>query len=239
MESLLARYLDGELAEDEASWLLDLTRDDPSLEGELRAYEKMLSACSTLPARIPSSDFKERVMQQLRSESHFSVPISQDTRAHRGEWLRAKGGRWGRVLAVAASLAILFGAGYFSARIGRVGGGSQAGWARVPLGSPASSEAWDSEPAGVEGQRVVQVIHVPSARDVQHVNIAGSFNNWDPDSIPMRKEGSVWIVVLTLPPGTYEYMFVENGDRWISDALAPMTRDDGFGGRNAVLDLTL
>ncbi len=55
----------------------------------------------------------------------------------------------------------------------------------------------------------------------------------------MRREGGAWVIQLMLPPQTYEYMFVENGQEWVTDPLATQTRDDGFGRRNAVLDLTI
>jgi hypothetical protein len=32
-------------------------------------------------------------------------------------------------------------------------------------------------------------------------------------------------------------MFIEDDTRWVTDPRAPLTRDDGFGGRNAVLDV--
>jgi hypothetical protein len=34
-------------------------------------------------------------------------------------------------------------------------------------------------------------------------------------------------------------MFIEDGQRWVTDPLAAQTRDDGFGRENAVLDLTM
>ena len=55
----------------------------------------------------------------------------------------------------------------------------------------------------------------------------------------MVRRGGVWVVPLLLPPETYEYMFVEDGQRWVTDPLAVQTRDDGFGTENAVLDLEI
>ena len=48
-----------------------------------------------------------------------------------------------------------------------------------------------------------------------------------------------WVATLLLPPDSYEYMFVVDNDTWVSDPLALTTRDDGFGSRNAVLDLSI
>jgi 1,4-alpha-glucan branching enzyme len=41
--------------------------------------------------------------------------------------------------------------------------------------------------------------------------------------------------VPVVPGRRYQYQFVVDG-RWVTDPLAPAA-DDGFGGRNAVLDL--
>jgi cyclomaltodextrinase len=83
----------------------------------------------------------------------------------------------------------------------------------------------------------VRLAYQPTNPSVRQVSIAGSFNNWDPVSMPLQKQNGVWATVLVLPPGTYEYMFVENEEHWITDPLAVNKRDDGFGGVNAVLDV--
>jgi hypothetical protein len=111
-----------------------------------------------------------------------------------------------------------------------------------------------SEPAAGSGQlarvaaaqtiapaplRLVRLIYVPPDENVERVTVAGTFNGWDPESTEMQKEGGAWVLQLVLPPQTYEYMFVEDGTQWVTDPLALQTRDDGFGQKNAVLDLTL
>jgi hypothetical protein len=237
MESLLARYLDGDLEVDEAAKLLDLTRNDASFEAKLRAYERLLSTCTALPADTVGPGFRESVMRRLRGTQVSPSPPRQGTSNSSAELGRAKRSWERRLLAVAASIAIVFAAGYFSARL------TMSHKVMPSLGNstraPESTVSWNWEVTDIEGRRFVRIVHVPSIPDVQRVSVAGSFNGWDPTSVPMHLEGSVWSVVLVLPPGTYEYMFVEDGSRWVTDPLAPMTRDDGFGGRNAVLDLSL
>src|SRR3989304_1409940 len=72
----------------------------------------------------------------------------------------------------------------------------------------------------------------------REVAVAGDFNAWKPATARMRRgQGGVWTVELPLAPGRrYEYMFVVDG-HWVTDPTAPANVDDGFGGRNAVLDL--
>jgi len=44
-------------------------------------------------------------------------------------------------------------------------------------------------------------------------------------------------VTIPLKPGRYEYMFVVDGQQWIPDPFAAEQTDDGFGSRNAVLEV--
>jgi len=92
--------------------------------------------------------------------------------------------------------------------------------------------------AGVPGRlHLVRLVHVPSRPSVEEVSVAGTFTGWAPDRISMQRQDGAFTAVLLLPEGSYEYMFVEDGDRWVTDPGAALTRDDGFGQRNAVLDL--
>jgi hypothetical protein len=63
--------------------------------------------------------------------------------------------------------------------------------------------------------------------------VAGNFNEWRP--IPMRREGSYWILQMSLPAGVYEYAFRSADGRWFVPASVAARRSDGFGGHVAVL----
>jgi hypothetical protein len=79
------------------------------------------------------------------------------------------------------------------------------------------------------------VVLQPEARSVHAV---GDFNGWDPARTSLQQVSSgVWSVTLPLTPGRYEYMFVVDGQRWVSDPAAVEQADDGFGSRNAVLEV--
>lgn len=67
------------------------------------------------------------------------------------------------------------------------------------------------------------------------VCIVGTFNNWDPKTMPMLAIGpGQWIKELALPPGIYEYQYVVDG-RWINDPHAVKSTPNPLGGRNSVL----
>jgi Glycogen recognition site of AMP-activated protein kinase len=65
------------------------------------------------------------------------------------------------------------------------------------------------------------------------VLIAGDFNNWQP--APMVREGSEWIVRLSLVPGVYHYTFRSASGEWFVPPSTAGRRDDGMGGFVAVL----
>ena len=67
------------------------------------------------------------------------------------------------------------------------------------------------------------------------VCVAGSFNNWHPDTKPMHHFGDGrWHKETALAPGTYEYCLVVDG-AWMPDPLARETVPNPFGGRNSIL----
>ena len=65
--------------------------------------------------------------------------------------------------------------------------------------------------------------------------VAGSFNDWDPRALPMRRSASgTWIVTAPLALGEHQYQFVVDGTTWQPDPSATIV-EDGFGGRNSVI----
>ncbi|HEY1115517.1 MAG TPA: hypothetical protein VGE66_18245 [Chitinophagaceae bacterium] len=50
----------------------------------------------------------------------------------------------------------------------------------------------------------------------QSVFLAGTFNDWNPSTLPMQREGSDWIFPVHLAPGKHLYKFIVDG-KWIQD----------------------
>jgi len=71
------------------------------------------------------------------------------------------------------------------------------------------------------------------------VAIAGDFNGWNPQANLLEdSEGNgIWTGTLKLEPGRYEYMFVLDGEKWFPDPNALRYVKDGFGNRNAILEI--
>jgi chromosome partitioning protein len=82
---------------------------------------------------------------------------------------------------------------------------------------------------------VVFVTLYPRAENVQ---IAGDFNNWQPEQAPMQKVGDsgVWQTQMKLPAGRYRYRLVVDG-QWQQDPYNELTELNPFGGFNSVLEI--
>lgn len=83
-------------------------------------------------------------------------------------------------------------------------------------------------------QRIVFYLHSKAA---QKVTLAGSFNGWSRGDIRMRREArGTWVAEIPmLAPGTYQYKFIVDGDKWIDDPENPHRENDGMNGLNSKL----
>ncbi len=71
------------------------------------------------------------------------------------------------------------------------------------------------------------------------VCIAGTFNQWQPETKFLHSSGAGnWWQDLALAPGTYEYCLIVDG-QWMPDPMAPETVSNPFGGRNSVLQVAI
>ena len=80
------------------------------------------------------------------------------------------------------------------------------------------------------GRRVRFTVRASASR---HVQLVGSFTDWQPTA--MRKNGECWTAVLTVPAGSHQFAFLLDGETWFVPEDAPGVVDDGFGRRNATL----
>jgi hypothetical protein len=84
------------------------------------------------------------------------------------------------------------------------------------------------------GDGVLFRIQAPAAANV---TVVGSFNGWKPGVTPLAKAGDGWWEArVALAPGSYEYAYVVDGE-WRTPTEAIATVEDGFGGRNGVLEV--
>lgn len=70
-------------------------------------------------------------------------------------------------------------------------------------------------------------------KNARQVMLAGSFNNWGPEALSMKRTDSGWIADVTLQPGKYWYKFIVD-DNWIVDTDNRLRENDGEGNVNSV-----
>ena len=72
------------------------------------------------------------------------------------------------------------------------------------------------------------------------VVIAGDFTNWEGGALPMTLiEGKGWEYKTVVPHDTVmKYKFISDGN-WTADLKAPDTIDDGFGGKNGLVEVAV
>ena len=75
----------------------------------------------------------------------------------------------------------------------------------------------------------------PRANSVQ---VAGDFNNWQPEQHTMDKVGDsgVWQTQMKLNPGRYRYRLVVDG-QWQQDPYNEVNELNPFGGFNSVIEI--
>ena len=79
----------------------------------------------------------------------------------------------------------------------------------------------------------IVIFYLRNHTNAQQVLLAGSFNNWLPNALPMQKTDSGWVATVKLGPGKYWYKFVADGG-WIVDSDNMLKENDGYGNINSV-----
>jgi 1,4-alpha-glucan branching enzyme len=102
----------------------------------------------------------------------------------------------------------------------------------VRSAEPAVAQLAPAKSRSPQPARVSLELVEPAA---QQVYVAGSFNQWKPETTPLVALGNGrWKGDLKLGPGRYEYLFVVDG-QWRPDPNARETVQNPFGGRNSVV----
>ena len=117
-------------------------------------------------------------------------------------------------------------------------------YTNVPEGiegiTPAAAAGAAGAGAAAAGQGMKQVTFrfQPVISGVTNVFLAGTFNDWNDSKTRMMDEDGdgAYEVTLMLPVGRHQYKFVVDGN-WMTDEEADDFEEDGFGGRNSVIEV--
>ncbi len=178
---------------------------------EARAADALRRASGQVAARLaaPDAGFDAIVMARIRAEGR---------RSPRTAWGWLVEPRSVRVrpvwipLAAAAALAV---------------------WLVVPRFRP--TDVPDVPVAAATLPDTVWVRFELAAPQARRVYLAGDFNRWEPEAVPLVRRGDgTWSVTVPLDVGEHRYQFVLDGTMWVPDPSTDAV-DDGFGGRNSVI----
>ena len=99
---------------------------------------------------------------------------------------------------------------------------------------------WVSPDISPSGLTEVQFSLRAGAEPLSSVAVVGDFNDWNPNKHLLYDENKdgIWTATLRLEPGRYEYMFILDGQKWVPDPEAYRFVRDGFGNKNAVIEIS-
>ncbi|MDZ4694766.1 MAG: diguanylate cyclase [Deltaproteobacteria bacterium] len=80
--------------------------------------------------------------------------------------------------------------------------------------------------------------HYRSEKVANSVAVVGDFNDWDKLADPMSLRDGLWSTHVPVAPGTYEYKFVIDGEKWVKDPSCVETVSDGYWGENSIATVT-
>lgn len=82
--------------------------------------------------------------------------------------------------------------------------------------------------------KLTKIEFILSAPQAKSVSIAGSFNQWDLSSHPLKQDKKgVWKISFPLGPGRYEYRFLVDGE-WQNDPNCSSFVENPFGTLNCL-----
>jgi hypothetical protein len=211
LDHYMPEAIDGTLSDAERRRFEAKLAEDPAARARFNELRELAASIEALPGSEPPVDFTESVMAQIRDIRH-------------PWWVRP----WRFLMRPHEIRFNLLGAMTATAGIAAV----------VVLGVQLLRQEGMPQPpsAGVQKEYLMRFSYIdPHARQVY---VAGSFNDWRKQQIPLTDSSGkgLWSGILPMKPGIYEYMFYVDG-HWVEDAHAQRHKDDGFGRKNAILEL--
>lgn len=252
----MRRYLDGELDGGEESRALHMIADDPELRAMLK-FELQLrqdlpnehrnhglseASIESMVARADLEPFHEGVMHEIAGKEQSSTREAHDTTS--GERPLPTGGPIPRIIGAWNRLTqprqIVWQPAWSA--------GIAALLLLLVLSVPYLLTQTD-DPVTTTEVPVRQIVDETSSRvmmrfvyidnEAESVAVAGDFSDWEPISLNRQTiNGDIaWTGIVPLPRGEHHYMFIKDDEQWATDPLAHRHVDDGFGNKNAVINL--
>lgn len=209
------RYLDREMGQsEEAAFLVCLSEAE---RAELFATGTALEALERLPRMSAPGDLAGKVMAAVK-------PEKQSILSRLRHWLEHRPLLGWEFAGAALAASVLF-------------------VALAPLSLTPSAGGSASPPllpalraAGGAGGSFQVSLYAPQAHKVE---LIGDFNGWGSQAeVKLMPSGKgTWSAIVPLPAGRYQYAFLVDGQRWVSDPRAEQHVNDDFGRQNAVITI--
>lgn len=231
-EELLRKYLDGELSPEEEQEALHVIADDPELRSLLRFEQHIYAAFSDVSEQdsfqVPGG-FTDRVMAQISvAPAEERQPVFDTVKQWFEQLLSPRQVQLRPVYGLAAIILLVASLSFPLYLVQSEDSGGATGNipdTSIQQVSSTSNQVW------------LRFVYIDEK--AESMAVAGDFSNWEP--IPLTKQTvngeQVWTGLVSMNRGEHHYMFLKNGDQWLTDPLAPVQREDGFGNKNAVIYL--
>lgn len=234
-EELFRRYLDGELSSSEERDVLHMIADSEEMREMLRFERSLSMGFSEIqdPGSFTVPDnFSSSVMNRI--EQAESAPEKTDTSKVKPaaplSLFRKRTVTFHPLLAAAAMILISFGFGYLLLNETQPPAGN---------GFTDGTQTEIQTISGSETESQIWIRFVYFDESAESIEVAGDFNDWEPTELTRETMDGrqVWTGMIPVTRGEHKYMFVKDGEEWVTDPLAEVQQDDGFGNKNAVLYL--
>ncbi|MGD8427575.1 MAG: hypothetical protein PVH63_08080 [Balneolaceae bacterium] len=235
---LLRRYLEGHLSQKEEREALHVIADDSDMRSMLRFEQTLIKTLNRDFLSLDSVDvpkgFSDRVMLSIEHKTEkVKIPgiIDYIKNWFRRLWVPTQI-QWRPAYAFMLLLVVMISLSY--PIFMNSSGGSYQG--NEDLNASNMGDSIQQVSAEVD-EVMLRFVYIDE--NAESVAVAGDFSNWK--RVELSKQvvngQQIWTGLISMSRGEHNYMFVKNGEEWITDPLAPVQHDDGFGNKNAVIYL--
>jgi len=229
-EEILRKYLDGDLSADKEQEALHVIADDEEMRSMLR-FEQLLTGTDFSAYEVPAG-FSDSVMQAIETAQEPVQEMQPGFAEQVKDWFSALFEpreirmRPAFAMAMVLLIAVLVGLPYYTDQ---------------PADNQIATNNMDTptvEKVSDNGEQVwTRFVYID--KEAESVSVAGDFSDWNPIELTRQNLNGqqVWTGLVPMDRGEHRYMFIKNGEKWVTDPLAPVQQDDGFGNKNAVIYL--
>lgn len=234
-DTVVRRFIDGDLPDEHVQEALHHIADDPEARSLLQFELRMTQDLAASPSSEPSPAFAPRTVNRLARADASTSSLGSRLK----DWWRAvttppivvpvRPVTALTTLVVLVGLALMIWPETFP-----TGTTVAPRTASNNTGTVQTAAASTGQTSNTVWTRFVYVDD-----EANSVAVAGDFSQWDSIPLSPRKvnDKTVWTGLVRVPRGQHEYQYVIDGEKWVTDPLAPVKRSDGFGTKNAVLEL--